>query len=260
VSDRTYTAYGQAYSSLISFCRTLGYEVSSGVSPQQLAEYIAWLSLQGKSPATTANYVAGIAFWHKTRLLPNLAANALISRLLSGVRRGRVVQDQRSPITGKILLLLLRVLPSVTASGYENLMFKAAFSLAFFGFLRLGEFTALSKRQQGAGPLGASDVQLLGQASSRVVVVRLRRSKNNQHGPAQRVSIEAGQDRDSCPVRAISEYMAARPPGATAFLCHFDLTPLCRHEFQRLLKKATAAAGLDTQHYSSHSFRIGAAT
>lgn len=166
MSDRTYTAYVQAGSSLTSFCQALGYDVSSGASPQQLAEFIAWLSLQGKSPATISSYVAGIAFWHKTRLLPNPAANDLISRLLRGVRRGRAVQDKRRPITGDIMGKLLRVLPSVKASTYENALFKAAFCLAFYGFLRLGEFTAYSKSQREEVPLLASDVRFISGGSS----------------------------------------------------------------------------------------------
>jgi integrase len=197
---------------------------------------------------------------HKIHMLPDPSSHDLIKRLLCGVRRGRTFDDSRHPITGNILLKLIEMLPSVTASRYESCMFKAAFSLAFFGFLRLGEFTSYSKKPQAEVTLLSTDVSVSRAAGRRVVVVQIRRSKNNQHGPAQQITIPSGRARYRCPVQAVVDYITARPQRAQAFLCHYDLTPLTRREFQRVLRKVAAAAGLREGHLTPHSFRIGAAT
>jgi hypothetical protein len=260
VSDRTYKSYAQAFSVFSEFCSMLGYDASSGASVQLLAEFIAWLSLAGRAAATISLYVAGIGFWHKIRMLKNPVDDALIHRLLSGIRRDKPAADIRQPITVHVLRKLIAILPSVTSTAYEACMLRAAFSIAFYGFLRLGEFTASSKKSTSDISLLATDVNIIGHVSRRAIEITLRRSKNNQRGPSQRLIIQPIKGRGECPVQAVIQYIAARPRDAAAFLCHYDLSPLTRHEFQRLLKQITTAAGLGEAQLSSHSFRIGAAT
>ena len=64
-----------------------------------------------------------------------------------------------------------------------------------------------------------------------------------------------------CPVANVEAYLAIRPnQGASALLLHEDATPLSRFQFTRVLSRAVAAAGLPPGDFTSHSFRIGAAT
>ncbi|VDI74134.1 Hypothetical predicted protein [Mytilus galloprovincialis] len=51
-----------------------------------------------------------------------------------------------------------------------------------------------------------------------------------------------------------------RPNVAGQLFCHFDGTPVTRYQFSGVLKKSLNVLGLSQGKYSSHSFRIGAAT
>ncbi len=59
--------------------------------------------------------------------------------MLEGCRRSRAKPDTRAPITLAILTKICNVLMSVCYSEFEAKMFKAAFVLAYFGLLRVGE-------------------------------------------------------------------------------------------------------------------------
>lgn len=54
-------------------------------------------------------------------------------------------KDDRRPITVKILDRLLSILPSICSSNFETCLFRAAFTTAFYGALRISEFVAPSK-------------------------------------------------------------------------------------------------------------------
>ena len=73
-------------------------------------------------------------------------------------RRGR--HDARAPITFSILTELLPALNTTCSSSYETVLFQAAFSLAFFAFLHVGEFTAKSAKDKGDKILQISDIRV----------------------------------------------------------------------------------------------------
>jgi integrase len=261
VAPKTLQSYQQAQLSFQAFRETLGYDQTQGADTEQVAEFIAWLSLQGKAAATISSYVAGISFWHKMQLLRDPTRNFLIAKLVSALRRGRTTSDPRQPVTGQILRKLIGALPTVTKSQYETILYRTSFILAFFGFLRLDEFTCQSARKSCVG-LHTNDVVILptGGLGKHMVKITLRRSKNNQYGPPQHVYIQAIHGSTLCPVRAVNSYIAVRPANCTPFFAHFDTSALTRHQFQAVLRRCTAAAGLDVNKFTSHSFRIGAAT
>jgi len=195
------------------------------------------------------------------RSLPDPTKSFLITKLISGLRRSKPVHDTRQPISANILQKLIDVLPFITKSQYETTLYKTAFVLAFFGFLRLSEFTSESRRRPATGRM-ACDVVLkrMGGQQASIVQITFRRSKNNQYGRNQSISINGLPGSSLCPVRTVEGYLLVRPKMARSFFSHFDTTALTRHEFQLVLKKATEAAGLHARHFTSHSFRIGAAT
>ena len=62
-----------------------------------------------------------------------------------------------------------------------------------------------------------------------------------------------------CPVAAVLNYLATRPPGeGPLFVCK-DSTRLMRESLVNGVRAALAAADANTQGYSGHSFRMGAA-
>ena len=72
----------------------------------------------------------------------------IISKALEGVKRvqGGKQPDIRSPITLDLLAQIIAVLDKVCKDKYEAILFATAFSLAFFGLLRVGEITSSSSQ------------------------------------------------------------------------------------------------------------------
>jgi len=253
--------YQQAMRTFNCFLHCLGYAVGAAATPSQLSEFIAWLSLQNKATATISSYVAGIAFWHKMQSLPDPTDNFVYRKLLSALRRNQSVGDQRQPISGVILQRLVGVLPSVTVSNYECTLFTTAFILAYFGLLRLGEI-AVDSSSRAKGGLRTADACIQRTGGCSIVVLSLRHTKTSQYGKPQTVTLQAVPESQLCPVQAVEKFLAVRPVvgDSAAFLCHYDATPLSRYQLQAVLRKATAAIGLDPHQYTSHCFRIGAAS
>lgn len=61
---------------------------------------------------------------------------------------------------------------------------------------------------------------------------------------------------------AVREYLAVQPASPGYFLIHADFGPLTKFQIDCIMAASLARAGLACPHkkYSSHSFRIGAAT
>jgi hypothetical protein len=96
-----------------------------------------------------------------------------------------------------------------------------------------------------------------GQLRVRVV---LRYSKTDQVGRATVITICQYGDTMLCPVQALVDFKGIRPPTVGPLFMHFGGDPLSSYQFGYILKEAVKAIGLSPQSFSSHSFRIGAAT
>ncbi|XP_041461741.1 uncharacterized protein LOC121413047 [Lytechinus variegatus] len=142
---------------------------------------------------------------------PDVTDAFVIRRLVDGCRRKNARRDTRCPITLPILKSILNSLTHVCVNTYDLALFRAAFLIAFFGFLRVGEFTSQSRHE----PVPLSEKDIIIQGMARV---------------------------------------------HSAFYRQFDSSPLTRHKFGQVLKRAITFCGLPVAHFSSHSFRIGAAT
>ena len=140
----------------------------------------------------------------------------------------------------------------------DRRMLKAAFTLALFGLLRVGEFTAQSQSGSSLGrQLRAKDVKLSGDG----VVIQLRKSKTDQldRGCKVCVGVTGGP---CCPVQSLMEYMQhSRSHTLERALFQFQAgSPLTRSAFTTFLHRYLQDHQVNTQGYSSHSFRIGGAT
>ena len=259
VAKSTQASYDRALSLFLSFIAQHFQQYSLPGTVQQLAAFIAQLSLLGRAPATIATYVSAISFKHKLSLLPDPANNFLIKKLLEGTKRaGRGRQDTRRPVTYDILVRFLGALPLICSNDFETALFKAAFALAFFAFLRVGEFTARTKNADSADIIQRHDVIIM----PNLIQLIIRHAKNNQHNkPVQIEIVGLGAQHPHCPVKIISAYVSMLPDrGPGPLFQHFDRSPLTRFQFKAILKKAVTFTGLDSAHYKTHSFRIGGAT
>lgn len=106
--------------------------------------YVATLMSKHLSESHFSKNLAGIAFFQRVNNIIPLN-NFLIKQALKGYRKHFPKQENRRPITIKILEGLSNVLPNIFSSVYKISLFRAAFILAFFAALRISEFVAQSK-------------------------------------------------------------------------------------------------------------------
>ena len=222
-----------------------------------LVGYLSHLRGMGRVASYARKHVAAIAFFVKAAGGRDNTGCFLVRQALKGWQRLEGARpDARRPIDSNRLAAIWEALGAICASPAEVLLFRAAFSLAFYGAFRVGELVARSKTDDGGG-LQWTDLEL----QEGMLAIRLARSKTDQLGRGSRITLHRCPGEKVCPVANLEAYMAIRPVGAgSALLLHSDATPLSRYQFTRVLAKAVAAAGLPPGGLTPHSFRIGAAT
>ena len=90
--------------------------------------------------STISCYLSGVAFYSKINGFKDSTREFVVRKALEGVKRNvGSKSDSCLSITRDILVSLITVLPSVCNSQYETKLFKAVFSVAFHGLLRIGE-------------------------------------------------------------------------------------------------------------------------
>ena len=135
----------------------------------------------------------------------------------------------------------------------------AASCLAFFRFLRSGEFTL--QTAAAAPAIQVSDTAMDSHTVPSVVCIHLRKAKMDPFG--RDILLYLGRTgTDICPVAALLNYLLIRPCGDGPM--HVRAPGWLPHCFSNnsSLKcvKPWGVAGLNPSQYSGHSFQIGAAT
>lgn len=137
---------------------------------------------------------------------------------------------------------------------------RTAFLIAFFGFLRIGEFTAA--RYSSRLHLSLHDLTSMSHSAT----LFLKRSKADRSHTG--VSVHYFRTFNHlCPIRNLRSYLSARfrlISATSSSQAPLFLMPngkaLSRFEFVRRLRRLLSDLGLDPTRYSGHSFRIGAAS
>ena len=99
--------------------------------------FIVELYQNGLSHSTISCYLSGVSFYHKINNLEDNSQKMVVRKMLEGIKRsvGRK-PDSRLPITKDLLKRKLFCVCLVSA-----ILFSSAFSLCFYGFLRVGEIS-----------------------------------------------------------------------------------------------------------------------
>jgi len=256
LAENTRKAYATGLGSFAKFRAQYELEPVWPPSIDSIVLFVAWASIEGFTYRTVRLYVSAIGFHCKVKQCPDVSTHYVIQKALDGLRKdGRGVRT-RLPITHSILGSILLSLPSICINVYETRLFVAAYTLAFFAFLRVGELAAKTKVCY-KDVISISDVRMQPDGNSFVLVIR--NSKTDQLGFGTTLRI-CSTGRSLCPVKSMRLYLQQRPPFLGALLCHFNGAPLTRYEFTAVLKRALTRLKLEYSNYTSHSFRIGAAT
>ena len=213
-------------------------------------------------------YLSGIRFHYLKAGKPNpLSSRERLDCILRGIRRRQNVLDSatvttqriRRPITYDILYNMCVLLKKGLLSPNDDLLLLCVCQMAFFGFLRCGEFT-VSDTNCSACCLMLHDVSFSADKSS--YSIRLKVSKTDPFG--QGVYVHIFESRDLSPVANMAKYYSLRlAQGASSnspLLVDSQGRVLTRTWFINQVHHMLQLLGLDSAQYNGHSFRIGAAT
>ena len=180
-----------------------------------LTLFITHLVTSNVSLRTIKVYLAAIRHMHVCKGLHNHYSHQITTRLLLVLRRikrrqaGTHFTKLRLTITIPILYSIKRAL-SKEAPSYDNTTFWAMCCTAFFGFLRVGEFTIPAGGSYDTScHLSLRGVAVDNRANPRLLQLLLRQSKTDPFKQGVKVYMGA-TDSTVCPIQAVLSYLKQR--------------------------------------------------
>lgn len=260
MSQNTWGTYNTGLQSFEQFRRQYDLPLVWPAPVSHVTNFIAFLSINNKSSKTATCYIAAINFRCKLYSDINISDLFIVKKMLEGLKRSDARRDPRLPITREILGKILCKLPQICSSFYESALFAAGFSLAYYGYFRVGEIT-FTKPGQEHQIICTQDVKIIKNGNAKEVQIQLHFSKTDQGGRGTVIVIK-DKESNTGPglVSILEKYLRIRPKTLGPLLCHVNGKALTQYQFSSVLAKALTAAGIDARGYKSHSFRIGAAS
>ena len=247
LAPSTRSTYSSAQRIFINFALTYNLLHPTGspipASEHTLMLYATFLA-HTLTPQSIKVYLSAVRTLHLEHGLTDPTSEATnLQRLLRGIKRVRgTASDSRLPITPSLLRAFVFHL---NLAYPDHLVLWAALLLAFFSFLRSGELLSLHH----------SDLSRIANGYQ----VRIRQSKADPFRTGATVLVLATGDPTLCAVRVMDTYLASRGPAEGPLFC-FQTGPLTRQRLNSLIRNLASRCGVDHSRYSSHSFRIGAAS
>ena len=201
--------------------------------------------------------VSALAFIQNFLQAPDITKNFMVAKALKGFHRLQPTKEARSPVTLKILEKLVNTVSMIVGNNYNIALFKAMYSLAFFGFLRIGEITAPNGSQTNH-QLQLSSILI--HDSDGTMTLIFHSYKHKQDSDPFRLRLH--NTSDSVPVvKLMCKYLKLRGffPGPLFILQNGK--SVSRKMFsQMLMENVKLCCTGPTVSIRPHSFRIGAAT
>lgn len=265
--------YSTAVRSFEAFC---GYHKSAAwpATFEMLSQWVvgraygahaSYIPRQGQLQSTTiSSYLAALRSVHTDRNEPTeVFDNPHIKRLVQGAANlfPRAAKTKRLPLTKQMLTSMLSPNACRDEHPQDTLNLNAAFTLAFSGFLRMGEFTwdpkevndlvAFSIRRPTRRCITPSEDHYL---------FYLPQSKSDKANVGVQISLLASHNL-TCPVRHMNALLASNQATTSPTSPLFDLHngPFTRKEVLKLMANRLRRLGYDAARFTGHSFRKGAA-
>ena len=254
-SQNTWNTYGNGVSSFVKFRFNHGLRDSWPPPISDLVNYVAYMSSQGYAPATVKVYLSGMSYWLKAMGMRDLTESFILQKMLKGMDNLYSTVDARKPITLELLIKIMDALTFVCSSVYESVLFRSAFSLAFFALLRVGEITVNTTTKH---VINKTDIHFSRTLQS--VHVTIPFSKTDQRGMSTTLVLNQFDQESICPVRLLLRYLSVRHTDRGPLFCHCNQKGITHYQFSSILQKALSFVGCNPNSYNTHSFRIGAAT
>ena len=233
---------------------------------QRCALYGAYLVDRGAKSATVKSYFSAIK-----KVLEQINYKLCMDDVLlnSLAKACRLVNDRvktRLPISSRLLeQILFEVERKFSKQYYLECMYKAIFSLAYYGLLRIGELT------NGPHVMKAKDVQIA--VNKEKILITLYTSKT--HGAESRpqeIKISSNRSKPSannrvrctnrlfCPFKITKRYFAMRGnyyEDDDQFFVFRDGSPVYPSHVKKVLREILKSLNFNEKLFDCHSFRIG---
>ena len=261
LAPSTRRSYASAQAQFISVCRQLGKLHPSGLpcpaDEWTLCLFVTFLARTIKHSSIKV-YLSGVRALHIDHGFPDPLINCLrLQRVVRGIKRCQgSSSSSRLPITDDLMLVIWQ---SLDLHLPDHCMFWAACSLGYFGFLRASEFTVPNLPSFSSSlHLGVQDISVDSPSAPSCMRVRIKGSKTDPFRKGCFIHIGVGR-RPLCAVRAVMNYLALRGDAPGPLFLLQNGQPLSRNILTDWLRQIMASARVPG-NFSSHSFRIGAAT
>ncbi len=164
--------------------------------------------------ATIKLYLAGIRFHYLQAGMDNpMSGTDRLQCILRGIKRRQGdTAHTRMPITFNVLSQICDLLHSGVFSPTLDLTLQCMCSLAYFGFLRCGEFTIRSLINDSDSCLKCKDVSFASDNS--MFCLTLPTSKTDPFRVGVDIPIYRNNSRVTCPVLLMERYLSLRRSGA----------------------------------------------
>ena len=246
-SAATQRAYQADAADFACWCKRQGLQPLPA-SVDTVAAYLAALAAAGLKASTITRRCAGIGYMHRIAGVEPPTTSEAIRAVLSGIRRsiGSSV-TRKAPATAETVGVIIAAIPT----DLRGLRDRALLLVGFAGALRRSELVALD----------VTDLE----ESAEGFHVRIRRSKTDQEGQGDFVSIPYGSRLR--PIRALKDWLDAagieegplfRPIRRECKVVASER--LTDRSVANILKTHVEAVGLDPTVFSGHSLRSGFVT
>jgi len=247
-----------------SFCHAIQAS-SSPASEVTLILFAAHLASEKISYATIKVYLAAVRNTHVAAGLLSHFQQQLTPRLQLTLKGIKKHQATTQPARTRLLIMLdimnsIKNLLSSQPNSYLHIMIWVACCLAFFGFLRVSEFTVPGDNQfDESCHLSLNSVSIDSRDKPTQLKITIKQSKTD---PFRRgIDIYVGAMGNSiCPLRGILPYLALRGNHPGPLFIFKDGRSLTSLRFCTELNNILQQLHLKQCNYNTHSFRIGAAT
>lgn len=249
-ADATVRAYTGDARVFQDWCARFGFR-SLPASAEAVAGFLVHEAEAGRSASTIGRRLAAIRYAHKLAGVADPTGDEGVRAAMKGIRRRvGVAPTQKAAATAEIMAVLLSRIPD-TLTGKRD---RALLALGFAGAFRRSELIGLDVADLRDDPEGLR--------------VTVRKSKTDQEGRGIEKAIPHG--RFIQPVKLVREWLDAagitegpvfRPvsrSGRVRALDNLSNPPrLTTQAVADIIKKYTAAAGLDASTFGAHSLRAG---
>ena len=210
------------------------------------------------SVKTLKVYLAGVQYWAiLNRCYTRLSSMPRLYYLIRAVRRiqgNQFSRPRRVPVTLCHLRAMFHRIPLMQYTVMQKAMFRAATSLAFFGLLRVSEYTSEFRRSYSPdNTLLVSDVSF--NSNYTIMSIHIKASKTDPFREGCIVRVAAVSDA-VCPVAAMRNYLSQRTYVHGPLFLLDQNCFLLRQDMVLLLRRCFPS----NVYLNTHSFRIGGAS